>query len=268
VRRKGTTQRVLLALAVLAAAVAPVAGSPATGAPAKRTPPRAALRASPMKGATVFAAASLTEVFQAMAPKERYSFAGSDQLAFQIQQGAPADVFASASVRYPDDLYSAGLVTKPHIFTFNNLVVIVPKKNPAGITSIQDLAKPGVKVVIGDQGVPVGSYTRTVLRKLNLNSVLRNVVSNEADVKAVVGKVALNEADAGVVYQTDVGPAKSFVTPIAIPSEAQPVVAYEIAVVKSSPNRAAAREFVKYLLNTDGQAWLRRYGFIVPPKTR
>ena len=156
---------------------------------------------------TVFAAASLTEVFQAMAPKMTYNFAGSDQLAFQIQQGAPADVFASANIRYPDQLFTQGLVTKPAIFTYNNVVVITPKSNPAGITSIQDITKPGVKLVMADPAVPVGSYARTVFRNLGISTAaLANVVSNENDVKAVVAKVALGEADAGIVYQTDVGP--------------------------------------------------------------
>ena len=156
---------------------------------------------------TVFAAASLTEVFPAIDPRPRFGFAGSDQLAFQIQQGAPADVFAAASPKYPEALYKQGLVEKPIPFATNTLVLIVPKSNPAGIHSVTDLTKPGVKIVIGDPSVPVGSYTRTVLSNLGISAaVLKNVVSQETDVKGVVAKVALGEADAGFVYVTDVRP--------------------------------------------------------------
>ena len=140
-------------------------------------------------------------------PAPRYGFAGSDQLAFQIQQGAPADVFAAASPKYPEALYRQGLVEKPIPFATNTLVLIVPKANPAGIHSVNDLTKPGVKIVIGDPSVPVGSYTRTVLNNLGISAaVLKNVVSQETDVKGVVTKVALGEADAGFVYVTDVVP--------------------------------------------------------------
>jgi molybdate transport system substrate-binding protein len=254
------------ALAIGASVAAVGIAAPASTA-TTRTPTAPKPRPAQIRGATVFAAASLTEVFQAMAPRERYSFGGSDQLAFQIEQGAPADVFVSANVRYPDELYAKGLVARPHIFTYNNLVVVVPRANPANIASVQDLAKPGVKLVIGDSTVPVGSYTRTVLRRLNLNSALRNVVSNEQDVKAVVGKVALNEADAGVVYETDVRPVKHLVTRIAIPDSAQPVMAYSLAIARSARNRRVARDFVRYVLGKEGQAWLRRYGFIVTRPT-
>jgi molybdate transport system substrate-binding protein len=258
VRRGARAAALAIAATVVAAGVSAPASAAATRTPAAEKPEPARIR-----GATVFAAASLTEVFQAMAPRERYSFGGSDQLAFQIEQGAPADVFVSANVRYPDELYAKGLVARPHIFTYNNLVVVVPKANPANIASVRDLAKPGVKLVIGDSTVPVGAYTRTVLRRLELNSALRNVVSNEQDVKAVVGKVALNEADAGVVYQTDVRPVKRLVTKIPIPDSAQPVVAYSLAVTRSARNRKAAQDFVRYVLGKEGRAWLRTYGFIV-----
>jgi molybdate transport system substrate-binding protein len=253
-----------LALAgVLTAALAiPASGIAATRKPVPRKATTALTKYSG-PSATVFAAASLTEVFSVMAPQMKYSFAGSDQLAFQIRQGAPADVFASANVRYPDELYKAGLVTKPSLFTYNNVVVITPKSNPAGITSVQDVAKPGVKVVVADASVPVGSYARTMFRNLGIfNQALANVVSNESDVKAVVAKVALGEADAGVVYQTDVAPVKNKVNVIPVPDSAQPVAAYEIAVVGNTESASAASKFVTFVLSKNGQAWLRRFGFI------
>jgi len=256
----------LMALAIPLSTAASAAGHGATAARHKAKPKK---RPAPLKpnlkltGATIFAAASLTDVFQKMAPKETYSFAGSDQLAFQIQQGAPADVFASANTKYPDQLHAKGIVGQPIIFTYNNLVMIVPKSNPAHITSVQDLTRPGVKLVIGDATVPVGSYTRTVFSNLGLNAAYSNVVSNEADVRDVVAKVALGEADVGVCYFTDFLSAKSKVSYIPIPASAQPTVAYEIAPVDSSPHSAAAQAFITYLLSKQGKAWLKKYGFAV-----
>jgi molybdate transport system substrate-binding protein len=261
----GRLRALTLGLAVALAIGLGAAPGMAAKTPAK--PRRPATTPAPntkLFGATVLAAASLTEAFQAMAPKESYSFAGSDQLAFQIQQGIGADVFASANVRYPDQLYARGLVRKPILFTYNNLVVIVPRKNPARITQVRDLARPGVKLVIGDPSVPVGSYTRTVFKSLGLNAALGNVVSNENDVKAVAGKVALGEADAGIVYQTDITPVKKLVRAIQIPAEAQPVAAYEIAVVSDAPHPAQAQAFVKYVTSRAGRAWLKTFGFILP----
>ncbi len=211
--------------------------------------------------ATVLAAASLTEAFRSIDPGAAFSFGGSDQLAFQIEQGAPADVFASASPKHAEALHAKGLVDAPRVFATNRVVVIVPRANPAGIRSIRDLARPGVKLVVGDPSVPIGAYTRTALTTLGLDAALRNVVSQEADVKAVVAKVALGEADAGVAYRTDVGPAAERVTSLPVPAEAQPVVRYEIAVVRSAPHRAAAEAFVHRVLGPAGQAALRRSGF-------
>jgi len=216
---------------------------------------------------TVFAAASLTEVFPAIDPRPRYGFAGSDQLAFQIQQGAPADVFAAASPKYPEALFKQGLVEKPIPFATNTLVLIVPKSNPAGIHSVDDLTKPGVKIVIGDASVPVGSYTRTVLNNLGISAaVMKNVVSQETDVKGVVTKVALGEADAGFVYVTDVKPVRSKVAAIAIRASAQPQVVYEVAVVKSSKSLKAAYAYVTRLIRPPAQKILVQYGFGPRPK--
>ena len=150
--------------------------------------------------ATVYAAASLTDAFPKIAPHARFSFAGSNTLAAQIRQGAPADVFASANMTLPQALHADGFCSKPVVFTRNALVLIVPSSNPAGIHSVYDLRRSGIKLVIADRGVPVGSYTLQVLKNMNLTSVLKNVVSRENDVREVLAKVALNVADAGFVY--------------------------------------------------------------------
>jgi len=211
---------------------------------------------------TIFAAASLTNVFPQIASKEQYSFAGSNQLAAQIQQGAPADVFASANTSIPFTLYDQGLVEKPVLFTRNQLVLIVPKSNPANIHSVADVAKPGVKLVVAAPGVPVGDYTRTVLKNMNLSNALNNVVSNESDVREVLAKVALGEADAGFVYVTDARTVRGKVATIGIRWTAQPRVTYAVAVVSASKHKAAARAWVKALLGKAAQAKLRAAGFL------
>ncbi len=211
---------------------------------------------------TIFAAASLTNVFPLIDKHETYSFAGSNALATQIQQGAPADVFASANTSLPFQLYDQGLVEKPVLFTRNQLTLIVPKSNPAGIHSVADLGKPGVKLVVAAPGVPVGDYTRTVLKNMNLTSVLSNVVSNETDVREVLAKVALGEADAGFVYTTDARTVKGKVATIGIRWTAQPRVTYAVAVVAASKNKTAARAWVKALLGKAAQAKLRAAGFL------
>ena len=211
---------------------------------------------------TIFAAASLTNVFSAIDTHPRYSFGGSNALATQIQQGAPADVFASANTSLPFSLYDQGLVEQPVLFTRNQLTVIVPKSNPAGIHSVADLAKPGVKLVVAATGVPVGDYTRTVLKNMNLSSVLNNVVSNETDVREVLAKVALGEADAGFVYTTDARTVKGKVATIGIRWSAQPKVTYAVAVVRASKHKAAARAWVKALLGKAAQKKLRAAGFL------
>jgi molybdate transport system substrate-binding protein len=210
----------------------------------------------------VFAAASLTDVLPRIDPAERYSFAGSNTLAAQIQQGAPADVFASANMTLPQQLYAKGLVTKPVVLTRNTLVLIVPTSNPAGIHSAFDLRKPGVKLVIAGPTVPVGAYTLQILKNMALSDVLQNVVSREADVREVLAKVALGEADAGFVYATDARTVPGKVTVLKLPAWAQPKVQYGIAVVTASSNRAAAQAYVTRLLGKTAQAKLAAAGFL------
>ena len=226
----------------------------ALAAPASAQPPQL----------TVYAASSLTDVLPALDHRERYSFAGSDQLALQIRQGAPADVLAAASTKQPDQLYHEGLVYKPVVFATNRLVLIVPRANPAHLSSVFDLRRKGVKLVIGQQGVPIGDYTRKVLAKLGLSSVLANVVSEEAEVRSVVAKVAFGEADAGFVYVTDARSAASKLRTISLPAQAQPTVRYEAAIVKHTRHLSAARGFLQLLVGPDGRRELVRFGFGVP----
>ena len=218
-------------------------------------------------GVTVYAAASLTGVFPRIDSAARYSFAGSDQLALQIRQGAPADVYAAASPKYGELLYRDGLVLKPVVFATNKLIVLVPRSNPAAIKTVYDLRRPGVKVVIGDKTVPVGTYTRQILDVLGITAdVTKNVVSEETDVKGIVAKVALAEADAGFVYVTDAKAAASKLRVVPLPKWAQPPIRYELAVVKSTTHGAAARAFVKKVLSKRGRALLLRAGFGVPKR--
>jgi molybdate transport system substrate-binding protein len=213
---------------------------------------------------TVYAAASLTEVFPAIDPAPQYSFAGSDELATQISEGAPADVYAAASPTYPQELFDERLVEEPVTFASNRLVMIVPSDNPAGIEDIEDITAPGTQVVIAAEGVPVGDYTREVLAELDLESAFDNVVSEEDDVKGVVGKISLGEGDVGFVYATDAAVAADDVTVVELPEGSQPPIEYQIAVVTSSENTEAAQAFVDEVLSPEGQEQLEAAGFVVP----
>jgi molybdate transport system substrate-binding protein len=210
----------------------------------------------------VYAAASLTDVFPKIDATARYSFAGSNTLAAQIQQGAPADVFASANLTIPQQLYAKGLVTKPVVFTRNTLVLIVPKSNPARIRSVYDLRRSGVKLDVAAPGVPVGSYTVQILKNLALSDVYANAVSQETNVREVLAKVALGEADAGFVYSTDAKTVPGKVKVLTLPAWAQPKVQYGVAVVTASKSRAAAQAWVNRLLGKAAQAKLVAYGFL------
>ena len=213
---------------------------------------------------TVLAASSLTEVFQSIDPDAKYSFGGSDELASQIQEGAPADVYAAASPKYPNQLHDDGLVDEPQIFATNRLVIVVPSGNPAGIETVADLATPGTKVVIGAEGVPIGDYTRTVLDSMGMNAVLDSVVSNEDDVKGVLAKVAAGDADAGFVYATDAKAAGAEVEAIELPASAQAKVEYPITMVTDAAHEEAAQQFVDLVMSDEGQQQLREAGFGPP----
>ena len=240
---------------LLAAALVAVATLPAGGAAATRI--------------TVYAAASLTEAFPRISVAPRYSFAGSDQLAAQIEQGAPADVFASASPKQAALLRHDGYLRKPVVFATNRLVVIVPSSNPGHVRTVYDLRRSGLKIVIGDSTVPVGAYTRQILDTLGItHAVIKNVVDQEPDVKAIVAKVALGEADAGFVYRTDARPVARRVRVVALPSWAQPPIRYEIGVVKATRHAAAAAAFVRQVTSLRGRRLLVRAGFGLPKRAR
>jgi molybdate transport system substrate-binding protein len=213
---------------------------------------------------TVYAAASLTEVFQTLDPDARFNFAGSDELATQLREGGRADVYAAASPKYPDELYKDGVLDRPRVFASNRLVLVVPADNPADIHSVADVDRAGVKLVVGQEGVPIGDYTRQVLAKAGLEDVLRRVVSEEKDVKGVVGKVALGEADAGFVYATDAKAAGGEVKTVELPLKAQADVRYRIAVVRGTHHRAKADEFIRLVLSEKGRKALRDAGFLMP----
>src|SRR4051794_3688560 len=187
--------------------------------------------ARPLVSVNVYAAASLTNVFPQIDRGPKYQFGGSNTLAAQIQQGAPADVFASANMALPQQLAQKGLCSQPVVFTRNTLVLIVPKANPAGIRSVYDLRRAGIKLVVAAAAVPVGGYTLQILRNMGLAGVLSNVVSQETDVREVLSKVALGEADAGFVYATDAKTVPGRVTVLTLPAWAQPKVQYGICIV-------------------------------------
>jgi molybdate transport system substrate-binding protein len=258
------------ALALLAAIAAPLIARPGTALSADEPP------------VTVFAAASLRESFEAAAPAFKhktgtsvsFNFAGSDTLETQIAEGAPADVFASANKTQMQKAADAGLLAgAARVFARNGLVIVVPQNNPGHVSSATDLGRRGVRLVLAAPTVPVGSYARTTFTNLAKlpgygaafqAGVTSNVVSNEVDVKAVVAKVSLGEADAGVCYLTDVTPsvAKS-VSTIAFPAGAAPEATYPIALVKGARNAAGALAFIDFILSPDGQAFLKERGFIV-----
>ncbi len=211
---------------------------------------------------TVFAAASLTKVLPSIDAGAKYSFGGSGALETQIEQGAPADVFAAASPKQPAALYAKGLIDRPVRFATNTLVLIVPKRNPAQITSIKDITKPGVKLVICNATVPCGDYARTVFMNLGITgAAMKNVVSQTTDVTQTVAEVAVGQADAGFVYITDANAVTGKVSVVTLPAQAKPLAMDFIAVVKSGKHQAAARAFVAQVLSGQGQAKLRAAGF-------
>jgi molybdate transport system substrate-binding protein len=229
----------------------------------------------------IFAAASLTESFNAIATQYKtahpnvtlkYNFNGSQILVQQIINGAPADVFASADTTNMKKASDAGLVTAPKTFVQNKLTVVIPASNPGNITTLKDLAKKGEKIVVAAPSVPVGKYGLQVLDKLGKSSeygpvyesaVKANFVSQEDNVKAVVQKVQLGEADAGIVYRTDVTTAvASKVKLIDIPDNFNVIAQYPIAAIKNSTHATEAQDFVQYILSPSGQTVLEKYRFI------
>ena len=220
---------------------------------------------------TVLAAASLTEVFQSLAePFEalhanlspRFSFESSSTLVAQVQQGLQADVIATADEVTMGALESAGLLAgPPQVFALNELAIIVEAGNPRNVHELADLADPDLKVVLGAEEVPVGAYARQALRSAGVRV---QPVSLEEDVKAVVGKVSLGEADAGIVYVTDVEAAGSSIGSVPIPAEHNVEARYPIAILEGAPNDRQAADFVELVLSFDGRNALQEAGFGLP----
>lgn len=263
----------LVLLTALPAACEPAA----TPTPVTATPglPTVAHEPRPL---IVFAAASLTDAFTEIGQNfdaahpgvtTTFNFAGSQALRTQVEQGAVADVFASANAREMDALVSGGFVPADaaRVFLTNQLQVILPADNPAKIQSLEGLKNPGLKIVLAAEEVPVGKYARQALENLNAlygadfkDSVLANVVSNENNVKQVVVKVQLGEADAGIVYVSD-AVATPDLKSIEIPFDYNVVAKYSIAVMTAAPQPGLAAEFVTYVFSAEGQAILKKWGF-------
>jgi molybdate transport system substrate-binding protein len=219
---------------------------------------------------TVYAASSLTEIFQRLQPHARYDFASSNTLALQLEQGARADVYAAASPKSPRQLFAKGLIDRPRNFATNTLVLIVPDGNPGRVTGLGSLMRPDLKLARGATGVPAGDYAETVLARwcksifITSGRCPRARTSEEQDVKGVLAKVALGEADAGFVYATDVRAAAGKVKVLPIPERLEPTVRYEVAVVKATKHRRQADDFVRLVLGPKGRTALRRAGFGAP----
>jgi molybdate transport system substrate-binding protein len=218
----------------------------------------------------VSAASSMTNALEECAPAfgkqenadVRLSFGGSDELAAQIQQHAPVDVYAAANTKLPDQLHADGLLEKPVVFATNEFVLAVPKDSD--IRAVEDLTKEGTKIAIGSESVPIGSYTRDTLAKLphdEEKAILANVRSNEPDVKGIVGKLTQGAADAGFVYITDVQAASSDLKAIRLPSKLEPQVTYGAGVVSKAKQRKLAQTFVDGLTQGGCADSLKKAGF-------
>lgn len=233
---------------------------------------------------TVFAAASLREAFDTLGAtferahpgaKVRFNFAGSQELRTQLEHGAPADVFASADTRHMDAARDAGLVDSPTVFATNAPVIVVPSDDPGKVRSLADLASVK-RLVIGAPEVPIGAYTLQILERARGQAgadfparVQARVVSRELNVRQVLTKVTLGEADAGIVYRSDARSAGARVRVIEIPAEVNVPAEYPIAAVTQAPHRELARQWVALVTGPEGQAVLTRAGFGPPgPRPR
>jgi molybdate transport system substrate-binding protein len=244
-------------------------------------------------GLTVFAAASLQESFGEADQQFRadnpnvtdlqFNFQGSQMLVAQLQQGAPADVFASADKSNMDKAVQAGIIEgTPLELAHNVLTVVLPNDNPAKIQTLNDLVRPGVKISLADPSVPVGKYSVQALDKLASDpaygadfkqKVLGNVVSREDNVRQVLTRVQLGQVDAGIVYTTDALAANSAsggtvqpVKTMEIPTQYNVIATYYIAPVKGAPHPDAAQAWINYMLSPDGQSVLVKYGFVAATK--
>jgi molybdate transport system substrate-binding protein len=220
---------------------------------------------------TVLAAASLTDAFNKIGEQFKakhagldlkFSYAGSPTLVTQIQQGAPADVFASADQANVQKVVDAGLNSgAPRVFARNKLQIVVEAGNPKQIQNVADLAKPGVKFDACAPGVPCGTYATNVFNRANVKVT---PVSQEDSVKAVATKVSLGEADAGIVYTTDVKAGGARVAGVTIPDDLNVTASYPIVPLKTAPNKKAADAFIGFVTGPEGQKTLASYGFLGP----
>jgi molybdate transport system substrate-binding protein len=216
----------------------------------------------------VYAATSLTSVFPALNKAPKYSFGGSNTLQAQIERGAPADVFASASPNEAQALFREGLCTRPVTFAINRLVLLIPNSNPGNVTSVYSLRSGGRRLSIGAAGVPIGTYTRQLLRRMRLTGILSsNRVSQQTNVGQVAAQVATGSADAGFVYYTDGLAVKDRTRMISLPKWAQPPVRYQICTVKrSGADTSGAQAFINQVTGKAGRGALKAYGFGLPPR--
>lgn len=219
---------------------------------------------------TIYAASSLVKVVPAIAPGNTYSFAGSDTLAFQIESGAPADIFLAAAPLYAERLHSKGLCTTPIVFALNTLTFVAPVSNPAGITRVQQLNRPGgFRLAVGSKHVPLGIFTRTLLGKLGLGRALtKNTVSNYQKASDLTSVIALGSADAGFIYTTDWYANTTRLLAIPVPASAQPLIRYAACVVtRPNVDSTAAHAVIARLVSPKGRQLLSNAHFGLPPTT-
>jgi molybdate transport system substrate-binding protein len=212
----------------------------------------------------VLGASSLRDVFPAIDDSPEYAFGGSGQLALQVLEGARSDVIATAGTGPMEQLVDAGAVGPPVVFATNRLVIVVPRGNPAGVRALDDLGEDGTVVVLADAGVPAGDYAREALTRAGLETALERVASFEDDVRGVLTKVALREADAGIVYATDVRAAADDVEGVDVPDRFQPEVEYVAAAVTTSARAHVAHAFLARLRSEEGRDVLVDAGFGLP----
>jgi molybdate transport system substrate-binding protein len=279
--RNSTLIALICTLAVVIAACTPPVASSPNGEASPVLPART--EASQATSLTVFAAASLTDAFREVAQAFEaahpgtqviLNFAGSQRLAIMVEQGATADIFAAADGRSVDRLVAAHLIDPgvPVTFARNKMTVIVPAADRGDVRTLKDLAEPGNRLILAGEQVPAGAYARQVLMNLSdapaygpefEAAVLANLVSNEENVKQVVAKVQLGEADAGIVYRSDVTPRLAgALRQIEIPDQYNVTAAYPLAMMADAPNADLAQQFVRFVLAREGQNILERWGLV------
>jgi molybdate transport system substrate-binding protein len=262
-----------VALAACSSSSTTTAAAPATSAPASAAPASASASAPAKPSGTlvVFAATSLTDAFNEIGAQfhtanpgvtVKFNYNGSSSLATQITQGAPADVFASASPTNMTTVTDQSLAsTTPEVFTRNQGEIMVEAGNPSHVKSVSDLANSSLKVVTCAPSVPCGALATQIFKNA---AVTVNPVSQEQNVGGVVTKVSLGEADAGIVYVTDVKANGSKTAGVPIPADQNATTTYPIAEIKGAPNATAAAAFISYVLGPDGQQVLKSFGFLPP----